>query len=175
MSTSEICINTPNSQAENQISNINAQLSLLNYQNDNQTDDNVNFQSNEQNEEEEESFTLLNELLHPDEPKADYDKIMDIFNRYNKDSQLEITNKRTPLNYLYVFFHYYPKTELNLFNSEIIFVIIISPLFPGIGITENFPLIPCFSTMSQNWSRKSFGKVGIIGLPSEVVLRATCS
>lgn len=140
MSTSEICINTPNSQAENQISNINAQLSLLNYQNDNQTDDNVNFQSNEQNEEEEESFTLLNELLHPDEPKADYDKIMDIFNRYNKDSQLEITNKRTPLNYLYVFFHYYPKTELNLFNSEIIFVIIISPLFP-----EEPPQIKCKS------------------------------
>ena len=64
MSTSEICINTPHSQTESQISNINDQASLFNYQNDNQTDDNGNLQSNEQNEEEEESFTSLSSLQY---------------------------------------------------------------------------------------------------------------
>ena len=141
MSSSETNINRTPGQTESRSSNIHDQVPHINYQKNDKSNDNVNLQDIEQNEEEEEDlFSSLNEFLNVNEPKADYDKIMNTFNKYKKESQLEITKKQTPLNYLYVFFHYYPKTELNLFKNEIIFVIIISPFFP-----EEPPQIKCKS------------------------------
>jgi hypothetical protein len=80
-----------------------------------------------------------NIIIH--QPKSNYNKVIELFHKFQKRDKIDVSTKITMLNHLYVYYHYYSRTECNPFKNDVIFNIIITPFFP-----DDPPQLKCKST-----------------------------